>query len=56
MLIVRRTVSQVNKKASKHLKEHILDTELQMLEDVGHGVNTQAPRQLAQVIRSFYKI
>ena len=43
-----------NKKASAELKELLPDARLQIIENSGHEVNTDAPRELARALTEFF--
>lgn len=53
-LIVFGTKDKANTKASIELSNLIPNARLELLEDVGHEINTQAPEKLAKVINNFY--
>lgn len=54
-LVVCGEQDYVNKKAAKNLAAHIPNSELQMVTGVGHEVNIQASRELAKILKAFYK-
>lgn len=53
-LIVCGKNDHANKKASKELTALIPTAKLQFITKAGHEVNTQAPRELAEMIEAFY--
>ena len=53
-LIICGEKDKVNKKVSKSLAANISVAELQMIENVGHEVNSEAPKKLARALETFY--
>lgn len=53
-LIICGEKDKANKKASLELSELITDAKLKIIENSGHEVNTDNPKDLADIINSFY--
>lgn len=45
---------RANKKAEKNLTKSIIIAEIQLIKNVRHDVNIDAPKKLAEILNSFY--
>lgn len=54
VLVVCGEKDIANKKASKNLSESITKAELKFIRNAGHEVNTDTPKELAEIINNFY--
>ncbi len=54
VMVVCGDKDNANKKASKNLAEIIENAELKFIKDAKHEVNIDAPKELSEIIKSFY--
>lgn len=52
-LIICGEKDHANKKASKYLSESIAGAKIQFIENAGHELNLEAPKQLAEILNQF---
>lgn len=54
-LIICGERDRANKKAAVKLAGQLANAELQLLSDIGHEINTEAPEQLASLLDTFFR-
>lgn len=54
VLVICGEKDKANKKATKNIAENIIKSEIQFVKNAGHEVNTDSPKELAEIIKSFY--
>lgn len=53
-LVICGEKDKANKKATNNIAEGIMKSEIQFVKNAGHEVNTDTPKELAEMIKSFY--
>lgn len=54
VLVICGEKDSVNKKATKKIAESIKNAEVKFVKNAGHEVNIDAPKELAEMLNSFY--
>ncbi len=54
VLVICGEKDSVNKKATKNIAKSIKNAEVKFVKNAGHEVNTDTPKELAEIINSFY--